>query len=182
MKDEINLALRYHSQQKVFLKCFSVKKPAKHRQRARCSSPYSTDSNYSTIQQPHRPYPKSDRRRQLREQAAGVRHVGLQMEETGDDSVRGMAGVKPRPPVMVKPTLPHQGQSTLELFFCVKFFIVNKYLLYMFIIYFSALKNNYLKQTCTFLILIPEVNFFLDESQCLKLKTTASLKSLTNCD
>lgn len=52
-----------------------VKKPAKYRQRARCTSPYSTDSNYSTLQVPHRPYPKSDRKRQLREHG-GSRYNG----------------------------------------------------------------------------------------------------------
>lgn len=51
-----------------------VKKPAKYRQRARCTSPYSTDSNYSTIQVPHRPFPRSDRKRQLREQGNSGRY------------------------------------------------------------------------------------------------------------
>src|SRR6218665_1838446 len=46
----------------------TVKKASKHRQRARCTSPYSTDSNYSSVNVPHRPYPKSERRRQLRDQ------------------------------------------------------------------------------------------------------------------
>ena len=46
------------------------RRPAKHRQRAtRPHSPYSTDSNYSAApaaaSRPRRPYPKSERRRQL---------------------------------------------------------------------------------------------------------------------
>jgi len=41
-----------------------IRKPAKHRERAkRPTSPYSTDSNYSTVQAPPRPYPKSERKK-----------------------------------------------------------------------------------------------------------------------
>ena len=48
---------------------FEGKKPAKHRQRApRPTSPYSTDSNYSAINVPHKPYPKSERKKQLVDQ------------------------------------------------------------------------------------------------------------------
>ena len=46
----------------------AVKRPVKRRQRApRPASPYSTDSNYSAIlaAAPHKPYPKSQRRRQI---------------------------------------------------------------------------------------------------------------------
>ena len=44
-------------------------------QRVRASSPYSTDSNYSELP-PHRPYPKSDRRRQLREHGSRATNPG----------------------------------------------------------------------------------------------------------
>ena len=56
-----------------------VKRPVKRRQRApRPVSPYSTDSNYSAIlaAAPHRPYPKSERRRQLASGRQG-RHHGI---------------------------------------------------------------------------------------------------------
>lgn len=44
-------------------------RPKKRRERAkRPTSPYSTDSNYSSIVVPHKPYPKADRRRQLEQQ------------------------------------------------------------------------------------------------------------------
>ena len=70
-----------------------VKKPAKHRQRAvRPTSPYSTDSNYSSVHVPHKPYPKSQRKKQLQEQIA-----------------RGQ-----KPPVKAnKPQLNNQGMSTV---------------------------------------------------------------------
>ncbi|ESN98989.1 hypothetical protein HELRODRAFT_188972 [Helobdella robusta] len=44
-----------------------VRKSSKHRQRARCSSPYSTDSNYSSI--PHKHHPKSERKKRTKMQA-----------------------------------------------------------------------------------------------------------------
>jgi L-asparaginase/Glu-tRNA(Gln) amidotransferase subunit D len=67
-----------------------VKKPAKHRQRAkRPTSPYSTDSNYSSVHVPHKPYPKSQRKRQIQEP---------QMSR------------KP-PPIKAKPQMNNQGLS-----------------------------------------------------------------------
>lgn len=60
------------------LRCVvAVKRPAKRRQRApRPASPYSTDSNYSAVQAPvpHRPYPKSERRKQLANNGRQGRH------------------------------------------------------------------------------------------------------------
>ncbi|CAH1797832.1 unnamed protein product, partial [Owenia fusiformis] len=56
----------------------------KRRRRPRASSPYSTDSNFSAV--PHKPYPKSERKKQLQEQAPGIK--------------------KPPPPVRAKPTQP----------------------------------------------------------------------------
>jgi len=53
----------------MYLAVLVDRRPAKHRQRAtRPHSPYSTDSNYSgAASRPRRPYPKSERRRQLME-------------------------------------------------------------------------------------------------------------------
>jgi len=86
---------------------FSVKKAPRQRQRARCTSPYSTDSNYSAVI-PHRPYPKSDRRRQLREH--GGRYSDQQTTppsggDTPGSSLGGYQDAKLRPPVLAKPQL-----------------------------------------------------------------------------
>jgi hypothetical protein len=71
-----------------------VKRPAKRRQRApRPASPYSTDSNYSAIMAavPHRPYPKSERRRQLAQtrQGSGGRHHHSRHGGTGSGAGYG---------------------------------------------------------------------------------------------
>jgi len=64
-----------------------VKRPAKRRQRApRPASPYSTDSNYSAIlaAAPHKPYPKSERRRQLASGRQGRHHGGRHGNAAGN--------------------------------------------------------------------------------------------------
>jgi len=70
-----------------------VKRPVKRRQRApRPASPYSTDSNYSAIlaAAPHKPYPKSERRRQLAAGRQG-RHHGRH----GNSGNQGSAAMSP---------------------------------------------------------------------------------------
>lgn len=66
-----------------------VKKASKHRQRARCTSPYSTDSNYSAVNLPHKPYPKSERRCQLRD------HSKTQPNNVGCDEISPADGRVP---------------------------------------------------------------------------------------
>jgi hypothetical protein len=90
----------------VSLFLFLVKKPAKHRQRApRPNSPYSTDSNYSAIQVPHKPYPKCERKKQM-------------VEPTGRYKPGDKGNVLPNPnnlklPSITKPQLPaHSNQLT----------------------------------------------------------------------
>lgn len=64
-----------------------VKRPVKRRQRApRPASPYSTDSNYSAILAvtPHKPYPKSERRRQLASNGRQGRHHGRHGNSAGN--------------------------------------------------------------------------------------------------
>jgi len=67
-----------------------VKRPVKRRQRApRPASPYSTDSNYSAIlaAAPRKPYPKSERRRQLASSRQGRHH--------GRHGIQGSAAMSP---------------------------------------------------------------------------------------
>ena len=68
----------------------------KHRERAkRPTSPYSTDSNYSTVQVPHKPYPKSERKRQL--QQYGRRNNSDNEMRNGNARAQG-------PPTKAKPS------------------------------------------------------------------------------
>ena len=89
---------------------FAVRKSAKHRsERAkRPTSPYSTDSNYSTVQVPHRPYPKSERKKQLQDQATKYSGVGLSSRSNGNHP----PGQKPKPAVRNKPR--PSGQSPAQ--------------------------------------------------------------------
>ena len=76
----------------------------KHRERApRPTSPYSTDSNYSAVQVPHRPYPKSERKRQLQEQNS-------RYGRSNSGSGSGGECFKPRPAVKAKPQIPQHGK------------------------------------------------------------------------
>ena len=77
----------------------------KHRERApRPSSPYSTDSNYSAVQVPHRPYPKSERKKQLQEQNLRYARQGSGGGSSGNE-------YKPRPAVKAKPQIPQHGNN-----------------------------------------------------------------------
>ena len=83
-----------------------MKRPVKRRQRApRPASPYSTDSNYSAIlaAAPHKPYPKSERRRQLASGRQG-RHHGRH----GNSGNQGSSGLSPA----LRP-LPRECSTTL---------------------------------------------------------------------
>ena len=76
-----------------------VKRPVKRRQRApRPASPYSTDSNYSAIlaAAPHKPYPKSERRRQLASGRQG-RHHGRHGNGSNQGSIPMSPAMKPLP-------------------------------------------------------------------------------------
>ena len=76
-----------------------VKRPVKRRQRApRPASPYSTDSNYSAIlaAAPHKPYPKSERRRQRASGRQG-RHHGRHGNGSSQGSVPMSPAMKPLP-------------------------------------------------------------------------------------
>ena len=79
-----------------YIPFFSVRKPAKHRERAkRPTSPYSTDSNYSTVQVPHKPYPKSERKKQLQEHG----HSGHKYRNGNPGQERrGKPNLKAKPP------------------------------------------------------------------------------------
>ena len=87
----------------------------RHRERAkRPSSPYSTDSNYSAVQLPRNPYPKSDRKRQFAEHnGRSGRHNNNGSSGSGDNN--GSASLyigdkRSRPPVKAKPQIPQHGK------------------------------------------------------------------------
>ena len=107
------------------LRVFSVKRYKKPRERAkRATSPYSTDSNYSSaayMPPQHKPYPKSERRRQLADSAAAAAasspaarsnsrassHSATPTSQDGSFSRSGGAGGgKLMPATRPKPSLP----------------------------------------------------------------------------
>lgn len=88
----------------------TVKKFKKPRERAnRPSSPYSTDSNYSSIT-PRKPYPKSDRRRQMKDRSNNSSSNNASQDE-GGNIVKTVSppGGKP-PPLKAKPQLPQNSE------------------------------------------------------------------------
>jgi hypothetical protein len=103
------------------------RRPARHRQRAaRPSSPYSTDSNYSSAAapQPRRPYPKSERRKQLAvergngsggsgadcssdPQPANGFHDVDRFRSVGNNSRKPFQNGSDQPPFFTKPPVPY---------------------------------------------------------------------------
>ena len=87
----------------------SVKKTYRQRSERskRPSSPYSTDSNYSSVAIPHKPYPKSERKRQLQEPVRQTRrNSGHNYDYNGSPDRRS------RPPIKTKPQIPQHGKCT----------------------------------------------------------------------
>ena len=88
------------------------KKPRDRPQRP--TSPYSTDSNYSSIPA-HKPYPKSERRRQMQEKgsSSGSNPATATSQEETNTTGSGGAANNPssKPPVKAKPQLPPATQN-----------------------------------------------------------------------
>ena len=83
-----------------------MRRIGRQRQRAtRPTSPYSTDSNYSIAPPPHKPYPKSERKRQLMERGALRRR---QVDISIDDIVSNL-------PAPLQLETPHFGMKFVRI-------------------------------------------------------------------